>query len=192
MTIRRSDTSFSVEISGFLGKSERNPARKTHITLARKQALAGEMYRDQGGGTRSLNDHSWASEIQFVRSSRGQEILVVSPQGQREARGIQRRSIRGEYVQKVGVQTGPGMNPDQSTEAQRIIAGVLERLPSTFEEYPLLWIHPLSVSGSVSKERSVESVGSIEDCLRFDISGIGKQGRFDALFDKLVVRSEEH
>ena len=74
-----------------------------------------------------------------------------------------------QIVEQVGVEAQSREDADQTAKSLRIVAGVFQRLPGTFQKHPMLGIHEVRFFWVYAKKRGVEIFGVCEYAAGFDV-----------------------
>ena len=183
--VGRGDAPLLVEIAGALRQADGHAAGQRHVAGAEAEVLARQVDRHQRAGAGRLDGQAGPREVQFVRDAGGQEVLVVAQQELEPARC--RLGVAGEDLVQVVAEPQAGEHADRPRHAQGVVAGVLQRLPGTFEEHALLGIQELGLARAVAEEAGVEQLHAVEHPGGRHVAGIAPQLGSDAGGGELLV-----
>ena len=191
VTVGRCNASLPVIISAALRDRYRHAAGQRHIALVVKQAPACQADRDQGCRAGRLNGHAGAAEIELVGCVRSQVILVVADHHLMSAQQIQQFLVVVD-IEKVGADTGPGIDPDRAGIFRRIVAGVFQSLPGSLEKDSLLRIHGLGFARIEPEEPGIEKIHACQNSSGAHVIRIAPYRGVHSGLAKVLVREERN
>ena len=111
MSVRRGHAAGVRKIPGAVRRADRDGAGQRHVAFLAEQALPRQMHRHERRGAGGLDCDAGPFQIQLVRDSRAEEILVIED----ERRDVILREIPVQTcVHEIGVHGCAGENPDAS------------------------------------------------------------------------------
>ena len=127
------------------------------VALARAQGLGGEMQRDERRGARGVDRHGRALEPEHVRHAAGDRAR--DPAGDAEALEL-RRDLTRDIAGVEGADEDAGV---AAAQARGIDPRVLQRLPRTLQQHPLLRIHRQRLTRRDPEMLGVEAARVVEE-----------------------------
>ena len=183
---RRDDRPRLVPVADIVRDADRHPTGERHVALTVEQALTGEVHRDQGGGTRRLDGDARASQVELVGNPRRQEVLVVL-EGQPDQVDVGALAHDGveiavgeQVVAEIAAGGTGSVHPDRTVELARVAARVLQRMPGTLQEEPVLRIGHAGRLRGEPEEVRVELLDAVENRGAPDVGRIGQDLFADA------------
>src|ERR1044071_4617636 len=157
------------EVSGLLRDAEADTARQREVALPLSERLRSEMDGDERRRARRLHGEARTAEIESVRHSGREEVLVVSEVDLKIGDGRARAPLEPAHIErslvgeKVLADACAGEPPHPTTRSVAPVAGRIEGLRRALEEEPMLRIHRLRFARRDVEERRVEALDVVED-----------------------------
>ena len=128
------------QIAADVGDADDRGARKRHVRLAVAQGPARQVHRQERRRAGALHVDAGAGQVQLERHARAEEIAVIADMP--EVAGLAAQVRMGEADHVAGDEPSrAGVHAHDAVGAERVVAGVLERLPRDFEEQAMLGVH---------------------------------------------------
>ncbi len=190
VAVRRVDAVLLGDVPAQVRHADRGGAGQRHVTFAGQQALASQVNCHEGGRTRGLNREARTGEVELVGNARRKKVLVVAYV--RQASGLPRHLRMARVGGQIARDDSPcaSKHPDDLVVLLWIVPGVLERLPSNFEQEALCWIQQSRLSRGVPEEGGIEVTSSFDHGRRTHVPGVGDVGGGGARGQQLGRREE--
>ena len=172
-----------VQVSRPARHPNRDGTGKRHVAIACQQSLTRHVNGDQPGRAGGLHVDAWAREVQCIGDTRRKEAGGVAHEnlesGRRLEKGPRGLGAQGgtDVVHEVGIRTGTRIDADESLESSGVDAGVLQCLPGTLQEDPVLRIHLCGFRRRTSEEGGVEEISIPYDGARLHVGRMIRQRR---------------
>ena len=167
--IGRDHPTFERDVSALLREADRNAARERHVGLEQQQALAGLSDCEKRGRTRALHVDRRPLEVELVGDARREHILQRADQlfvgTDLEVGGklIDRTPIAQHMFDEVAVVGRASEDADCAFVSGRIVARVLKRFPTAFEENAVLRVGQRGFARAHREEIGVKLIDIFED-----------------------------
>lgn len=174
MAIGRIDPARLGEIAADLRHANHRGAGQGHVDLAVEQCPAGEMHRHQRGRAGCLYIDRGAGQVELEGYPRGQEVPIVAEMAEIAGLTAQFGMVVPQRIAR-HQPAGAHIGAHHALAAERIVAGILERLPGGFEKQPLLWVHQPRLARGVAEKSRVEAVVIGDDRRGLDVMRVSDQ-----------------
>src|SRR4029453_7111611 len=140
VSVGRIDTAWLGQIAPQMRNAYHRGAGERHVRLPVTEASAGQMDGYQRGGAGGLHIQARSGEVELERHARAEEVAVVADMTEVARLASQFRMVVVDHVAGDKA-TGTSVDADDAFVAERVVAGILERLPRDLEEQAMLRIH---------------------------------------------------
>jgi hypothetical protein len=179
--IGREDLALVVAVAACVRHFDGDATGDGHVGLERQQALHREVDRDERGGARRLHVDRRTAEVESIRHTGREEVLVVCRVAQQEpADLVDELGVRQQVVDEVRVHAAPGEHADGTLEALGHVPGRLDCFPGDLVEVPVLGIHDGRVPLANAEERRVEVLDALQYTGALDVVARLDQRRGEA------------
>ena len=159
-----------VVVARRLRQGQVDAAGDSHLALPRAERLPGQVHGEQRAGARALHREARAAQVEPVRNTGAQEVLVVGDHHRLAGRQPSMLGAAHDVVEQIGAPTGGAEHADPSPMVCGERRRVLQRAPGALEEQPLLRI------GEPGLLRREAEEGGVEGARVGDVGAAGEEG----------------
>ena len=183
------DVALGVLVAGLREGQARRPGQG-RVARPGLQRLARHRDRDQRGRARRLHVDARTAQVEQVRDARRHVVLVVADLGQMRLHRVARveQPAAAQVVQQVGRQEHPAEHPRARPVGARGVPGVLQRLPTAFEEKPVLRVQQRGLLGADAPESGFELLDAVDERADAPVVGVGEHVGGHAALAQLLLR----
>ena len=151
----------------------RSAASQRHVAAAGTQAVDGLADRHQRGGATGVHADRRAGEVELVRDTGGDVILLVAEHHLERADLVDQVRVPGNVALEIGRVVHAGEDADRPLRFTRRVAATLHAFPAQLEEDALLRIHQLGFARPDAEERGIEQFDVVDHAARGNVVRIG-------------------